>query len=248
MPSILPELKSGLSEFPALFVFSPGFSLLLPAATLRPSCERSIFKPSVSKLRATLRKKAPPKWVWVKIQPPGYGPQVLVLVSIHQGKPFWGYPIFDPQPRMLPLSPRGTSARSGQRERATEHPRGQADVGLGEVGGGAWVKWGGGGGAGGGGSFCVAFNEFARKSSQPQSTGIRTSPMLAHVRNRNAELLRPPSGTVAKGAGAASAGCATSPGGAARAAAGDASAACAAGGGDSPGGVKKRKSLSAPSR
>ena len=36
-------------------------------------------------------------WVWVKIQPPGIGPQVLVHVSIDQGKPFWG-PIFDPQP------------------------------------------------------------------------------------------------------------------------------------------------------
>ena len=38
----------------------------------------------------------------------GYGsklttrkPQVLVLVSIHQGKPFWGDPIFDPQPFFL---------------------------------------------------------------------------------------------------------------------------------------------------
>ena len=37
-------------------------------------------------------------WVWVKIKPPGYGPQILVHVSTYQGKPFWGYPIFDPQP------------------------------------------------------------------------------------------------------------------------------------------------------
>ena len=37
-------------------------------------------------------------WVWVKIKPPGYGPQVLVFGSIYQGKPFWGYPIFDPLP------------------------------------------------------------------------------------------------------------------------------------------------------
>ena len=36
--------------------------------------------------------------VWVKIEPPGYGPQVLVAVSTYQGKPFWGHPIFLPQP------------------------------------------------------------------------------------------------------------------------------------------------------
>ena len=29
-------------------------------------------------------------------KPPGIGPQVLILGFI-QGKPFWGYPIFDPQ-------------------------------------------------------------------------------------------------------------------------------------------------------
>ena len=34
-------------------------------------------------------------WVWVKIKAPGYRPQVLVLLSIYQGKPFGGYPIFD---------------------------------------------------------------------------------------------------------------------------------------------------------
>ena len=28
-------------------------------------------------------------WVWVKIKPLGIGPQVLVHVSICQGKPFW---------------------------------------------------------------------------------------------------------------------------------------------------------------
>ena len=27
-------------------------------------------------------------WVWVKIKPPGYGPQVFVFGSIYQGKPF----------------------------------------------------------------------------------------------------------------------------------------------------------------
>ena len=37
------------------------------------------------------------KRVWVKLTPPGIGPQVLVHVSIYQGKPFWGYPIFDPK-------------------------------------------------------------------------------------------------------------------------------------------------------
>ena len=30
-----------------------------------------------------------------KLKPPGTGPQVLVHVSICQGHPFWGYPIFD---------------------------------------------------------------------------------------------------------------------------------------------------------
>ena len=32
------------------------------------------------------------KWVWIKIKPPGYGPQILVHVSICQGS-LWGYPI-----------------------------------------------------------------------------------------------------------------------------------------------------------
>ena len=35
-------------------------------------------------------------WVWVKIKPPGVGPQVLVHVSTYQGS-FWA-PIFDPLP------------------------------------------------------------------------------------------------------------------------------------------------------
>ena len=29
-----------------------------------------------------------PIWAWVKIEPPGYGPQVLVHASIYQGNPF----------------------------------------------------------------------------------------------------------------------------------------------------------------
>ena len=36
-------------------------------------------------------------WVWVKIKPPGIGPQVLVHVSTYQGKPFWVH-IFDSRP------------------------------------------------------------------------------------------------------------------------------------------------------
>ena len=36
-------------------------------------------------------------WVWVNIKPPGYGPQILVHLSIYQGNPFW-VPSFDPQP------------------------------------------------------------------------------------------------------------------------------------------------------
>ena len=42
-----------------------------------------------------------PRWVWVKIKPPGIEPQVLVLGSTYQGNqgnPFWGCPSFDPQP------------------------------------------------------------------------------------------------------------------------------------------------------
>ena len=35
-------------------------------------------------------------WVWIKIKPPGIGPQVLVHGSIYQGKPFWAH-IFDPR-------------------------------------------------------------------------------------------------------------------------------------------------------
>ena len=33
------------------------------------------------------------------------GPQVLVYFSLFQGKPYWGNPIFDPQPRFE--QPRG---------------------------------------------------------------------------------------------------------------------------------------------
>ena len=51
--------------------------------------------------------------VWVKNKPPGYGPQVLVL-SIYQGKPFWGYPILDPRPHVAawPLGARSASRPS----------------------------------------------------------------------------------------------------------------------------------------
>ena len=35
--------------------------------------------------------------MWVKIKPPGIGPQVLVHVSIYR-VPFWVYPVLDPQP------------------------------------------------------------------------------------------------------------------------------------------------------
>ena len=35
-----------------------------------------------------------PMWVWVKIKPEN-GQRVLVFGSVYQGKPFWGYPIFD---------------------------------------------------------------------------------------------------------------------------------------------------------
>ena len=37
-----------------------------------------------------------PTWVWVKIKPPGIGPQVLVLGSIYQAL-FW-VQVFEPQP------------------------------------------------------------------------------------------------------------------------------------------------------
>ena len=36
---------------------------------------------------------------------PGIGPQVLVHVSNYQGNPCWGYPIFDPIPVNIPISP-----------------------------------------------------------------------------------------------------------------------------------------------
>ena len=36
-------------------------------------------------------------WVWVKIKPPGIGPQVLVHVATFQGNPFW-YRLFEPLP------------------------------------------------------------------------------------------------------------------------------------------------------
>ena len=40
-------------------------------------------------------------WVWVKINPPGIGPQVLVHVATYLGL-FW-VPIFDPQPHRAGL-------------------------------------------------------------------------------------------------------------------------------------------------
>ena len=46
-------------------------------------------------------------WVWVKIKPPGIGPQVLVHVCIYQGV-FFGVPIFDPQPCSLVGDPKGS--------------------------------------------------------------------------------------------------------------------------------------------
>ena len=48
---------------------------------------------------APLGNSWPLNWAWaarVEIMPPGYGPQVLVHVSTYQGKPFWGYHIFEP--------------------------------------------------------------------------------------------------------------------------------------------------------
>ena len=53
--------------------------------------------------------------VWVKIRPPGIGPQVLVFGSIYQGNPFW-VPIFDPQPY-------GHVVRSASALRARRIPR-----------------------------------------------------------------------------------------------------------------------------
>ena len=44
------------------------------------------------------------KRLWVKVKPPGYGPQILVQVSTYQG-PFWGYPIFDPRPNLEDQTP-----------------------------------------------------------------------------------------------------------------------------------------------
>ena len=36
-------------------------------------------------------------WLWLKIKPPGIGPQVLEIMFPTR-VPFWGYPTFDPQP------------------------------------------------------------------------------------------------------------------------------------------------------
>ena len=63
-------------------------------------------------------------WVWVKIKPTGNGPQVLVHVSICQGKPFW-VPIFDPQPYVTyPGESFSMSlAQHAQRYQETKTPR-----------------------------------------------------------------------------------------------------------------------------
>ena len=51
-------------------------------------CNRRVIKvsfPLISPSRVT-----PGKWVWIKIKPPGYGPQVVLHVSTYRsGGPFW---------------------------------------------------------------------------------------------------------------------------------------------------------------
>ena len=49
----------------------------------------------------------------------GYGsrPQVLVHVSVYQGKPFWGYPIFDNHSHLAGGSSRGHSQHCSDRHR-----------------------------------------------------------------------------------------------------------------------------------
>ena len=57
-------------------------------------------------------------------QPPGIGPQVLVLGSIYRGNPFWGDPMFDPplgtpsRPSQKPALPPGVAMSSERREGA----------------------------------------------------------------------------------------------------------------------------------
>ena len=72
------RLAEGPLEMAAGLLFSKSYGLtgamLLAAAAKQLSGEAAKRSPIRS------------KWVWVN------GPQVLVHVSIYQGKPFWGYP------------------------------------------------------------------------------------------------------------------------------------------------------------
>ena len=83
-------------SFPGAFVCPPNASSFGTCfARVRPGClfprARRMGKDTVSDLLRTSM------WVWVKKRPPGIGPQILLDVSIYQGKPFWA-PMFDPQP------------------------------------------------------------------------------------------------------------------------------------------------------
>ena len=62
------------------------------------------------------------KWVWVKIRPPGIGPQVLVYVTTYQGKPPPPNEAFASEPQVtfdLHVLPSATSScrlRAGETE------------------------------------------------------------------------------------------------------------------------------------
>ena len=62
-------------------------------------------------------------WIWVKMKPSEYGPQVVVHVSIYQGKPFW-VPAFDPPPsksaNVTPNS-QNPAAKESQRKDLHQH-------------------------------------------------------------------------------------------------------------------------------
>ena len=66
-------------------------------------------------------------WVWVKIKPPGYGPQVLVHVSIYQGNLFFWYFFlthshFVSPPRCGSLLLQGAGRFAGSEKGRSEYP------------------------------------------------------------------------------------------------------------------------------
>ena len=94
-------------------ILTHGYLAALNGILINPAVFSAFFDPhlhgqetqnQIKAMEATVssklvtKKEPEEKWVWVKIKPPGIGPQELVLGSIYQGKPFGVTLLFEPQP------------------------------------------------------------------------------------------------------------------------------------------------------